>query len=353
MATSFPLARTNAIRWRRHGALAFVGLLLIVLRLVPAGVMRALDAMPPVESAATPAPAADNFPGSAYFLAEDAFAPVAAPMEANGVTLLSPDANSPHVLQIEHGASALSMAMQGATSMDAARALLCMTNAIYYEAGAEPEEGQRAVAQVILNRIASGRWPDSVCATVYQGGERADRGCQFTFSCDGSMARIPDAAAWTRARRVAARALGGEVFAPAGLATFYHTLAVRPPWVDSVRPVAVVGAHIFYRLPGEGGASATYRMRYSGREIAQPGPYAFSAPPRPIAVPPGPEAVPAWLPMQPVSAPLAPSLTIPLQHADRIASVASAASVVNSSSSPGLPQSTVRPEYRNSGRVLH
>lgn len=344
MASSYPpVHRPRGGRW----AFAVAALLFVaMLRLLPQDAMRALDAMPPTPSTATThnQPGA-TFPGSAYFLAEDAFAPLDAPRPM--------ETGSAHVLPIEQGPAALSMPMRGATSMDAARALLCMTNALYYEAGNEPEEGQRAVAQVILNRVASGRWPPTVCGVVYQGGERADRGCQFTFSCDGSMARAPYPEAWTRARRVAARALSGEVFAPAGLATFYHTLAVRPPWAERVRPVAVIGAHIFYRLPGEAGAPAGYRMRYAGREWTLPGPYAFIAPPRPLDAPAGPDAMDALeataipAPALPQTAPAAPR-ALPY----RLSPGLPPSSPERSLESSGLPQSTIRAEYRNSGRPL-
>ncbi|HEX7856577.1 MAG TPA: cell wall hydrolase [Sphingobium sp.] len=370
MASLSPLPRHIAPAWRRRlpssrwGWAVAALLLVLALRLLPAEALQALDGtsdgmaqQSPVNARNPSEDPGTTFPGSAYFFAQDAFAPVNAaprPGDDPAVTTLAPGQNSPHILQIERGPVPLSMAMRGITSLDDARALQCMTNALYYEAGNEPEEGQRAVAQVILNRLASGRWPNSICAVVYQGGERADRGCQFTFSCDGSMARIPNVTAWIRARRIAARALGGDVFAPAGLATFYHTLAVRPPWVDRVRPVAVVGAHIFYRLPGEAGAPATYRMRYSGREFAQPGPYAFSAPPLPLPAPPGPEMLANWAMPIPTSA--APS-SLPSIAGNVPVSPLGTPSAENPTTardpaSPALPQSTVRPEYRNSGRPL-
>ncbi|MFT3968233.1 MAG: cell wall hydrolase [Sphingobium sp.] len=369
MASLSPSPRRAASAWPRRSPrspwvwAAAALLSVLALRLIPADALRALDLAPgmPSAPAARSHPseqAGETFPGSAYFFAQDAFAPVAPDPASGPVATVPPEQGSPHVLQIERGPAALPIAMRGFTPLDDARALQCMTNAIYYEAGNEPEEGQRAVAQVILNRLASGHWPSSVCAVIYQGGERADRRCQFTFSCDGSMARIPAAAAWSRARRVAARALAGEVFAPAGLATFYHTLAVRPPWADRVRPVAVVGAHIFYRLPGAAGAPTAYRMRYSGRESAQPGPYAFSAPPRPLAAPPGPDMLPGWtLPMPSVPAaspllPASPASGTPLAPPLSPMGLSPAADAPASSRDPGLPQSTIRPEYRNSGRPL-
>ncbi|MCE7795863.1 cell wall hydrolase [Sphingobium sufflavum] len=368
-------ARRNG-RWRRGWTGAAIALLLaLLLRLIPEQALLALDhnaletAQPltPVQALPPQGPG-DTFPGSAYFLAQDAFAPVdAAPVRPGdpAVTTLAPEQRSPHVLQIDHGPAALSMPMRGLTFLDQARALQCMTNAIYYEAGNEPEEGQRAVAQVILNRLASGRWPASVCGVIYQGTERSDLRCQFTFSCDGSMARAPAASTWARARRIAARSLSGEIFAPAGLATFYHTLAVHPPWAGRVRPVAVIGAHIFYRLPGEAGMPATYRMRYSGRETAQPGPYAFTPPSRtlPPLAPPGPDLMAGWS-APTASVPTAATATASPLLLPQPAAVPSLATAMpalpapapsahgRDPGSPGLPQSTIRPEYRNSGRAL-
>ncbi len=349
-------------RNRRSWAWAFLALSIgLLLRLLPDESFVALDrggttAVPPVALASPFATPGENFPGSAYFFAQDAFAPIGPSLAQTGdpaVTTLSPEEHSPHVLQIDNGPAALSMPMRGLTFLDQARALQCMTNAIYYEAGNEPEEGQRAVAQVILNRLASGRWPTSVCGVIYQGTERSDRLCQFTFSCDGSMARTPAATSWSRARRVAARVLSGEVFAPAGLATFYHTLAVRPPWADRVRPVAVIGAHIFYRLPGEAGMSAGYRMRYSGRETAQPGPYAFAQAPRPMPLlaPPGPEIAAEWAPPTAVTSALMPPQAPPLSRYSNPSSMPTPG-YRQVQGSPDLPQSTIRPEYRNSGRPL-
>jgi spore germination cell wall hydrolase CwlJ-like protein len=338
------------------------------------------DGMPTSAATATPANTApavpamhrgQTFPGSAYFFAQDAFAPVPSADAGQdsgtpGVTTVLPESGNPHIMPIESGPAALSLMLRGASIMDQARALQCMTNAIYYEAGNEPDEGQRAVAQVILNRVASPYWPNSVCGVIYQGGERADKGCQFTFSCDGSMARTPAPAAWTRARRAAMRALAGDVFAPVGLATFYHTLAVHPRWADSMRPVAVIGAHIFYRLPGAGGSPQGFNQRYAGIETARPGPYAYVRPQKPLPLPDFPFGpLPQWTsgalpggPAQPASgfqpapgsiAPPNPMLSIqPTFQPD----VRAAQRPPVQRGDPGLPDSTIRPEYRNSGRPL-
>ncbi|HLL58830.1 MAG TPA: cell wall hydrolase, partial [Allosphingosinicella sp.] len=102
------------------------------------------------------------------------------------------------------------------------RSIECLTAAIYYEAASESDDGQRAVAQVVLNRVRHPTYPNSVCGVVYQGSERST-GCQFSFTCDGSLARVPSIAGWARARRIAAAALAGSVYAPVGYSTHYHT----------------------------------------------------------------------------------------------------------------------------------
>jgi hypothetical protein len=131
------------------------------------------------------------------------------------------------------------------------RALQCLTEAIYYEARSEADEGQRAVAQVVLNRVRHPSYPNSVCGVVYQGSHRRT-GCQFTFTCDGSIGSYIDGSAWARAQRIAASAMRGSVYRPVGLALNYHTTAIRPYWAPSLVRQAVIGAHIFYRRPGSG-----------------------------------------------------------------------------------------------------
>lgn len=125
----------------------------------------------------------------------------------------------------------------------------CMAAAIYYEAGAESETGQRAVAQVVLNRIRHPAFPKSVCEVIFQGSERPT-GCQFTFTCDGALDRRPDPARWTRARGYAEQALDGAVEKSVGLATHYHTRQVVPYGREDLTKLAVIGAHIFYQWQG-------------------------------------------------------------------------------------------------------
>ena len=181
-----------------------------------------------------------------------------APADALSINRAIPLAGSPNP-------GARPFAMSGADEATRARALECLTSAVYYEAGNEVPDGQRAVAQVVLNRVRHPAFPSSVCDVVYQGSTRAT-GCQFTFTCDGSLGRRPSAASWARARQVAEAALAGAVFTPAGYATHYHANYVVPYWASSLAKNAVVGAHIFYRWAGGWGRPAAFSKRYSGRE---------------------------------------------------------------------------------------
>jgi hypothetical protein len=150
---------------------------------------------------------------------------------------------------------------------DMQRATKCLTAAVYYEARSQSLAGQEAVAQVVLNRVRNPAFPHSVCGTVYEGSSR-DTGCQFTFTCDGSLSQRIEPAAWDRARKVATAALNGFVFTPVGNATYYHTTAVNPWWAPRLAKVAQIGAHIFYRMPGRWGGSLAFNQSYSGSEPA-------------------------------------------------------------------------------------
>jgi spore germination cell wall hydrolase CwlJ-like protein len=146
-----------------------------------------------------------------------------------------------------------------------ARALNCLATAAWYEAGDDPS-GMRAVAQVVLNRARHPAFPASVCGVVFQGSERTT-GCQFSFTCDGSMAaRHPGPAAWARARAVAAAALAGAVDPRVGLATHYHADYVVPVWRSGLVKLAQVGLHLFYRWPGGWGSPGVLRAGASDEE---------------------------------------------------------------------------------------
>lgn len=155
------------------------------------------------------------------------------------------------------------------TAVDAVsreRAQRCLAEAIYYEAGSESPDGQQAVAQVVLNRVRHIAFPNSVCGVVYQGSERTT-GCQFTFTCDGSLARQSSRSGWNRAMEVARRALDGQVFAPVGHATHYHASWMLPYWAPSVAMVARIGGHIFYSWKGAAGSAGAFTRSYAGLEL--------------------------------------------------------------------------------------
>lgn len=120
---------------------------------------------------------------------------------------------------------------------------------------------------MVLNRVAHPTYPNTVCGVVYQGSERRT-GCQFTFTCDGALARTPSRFGWNRARAVASAALAGAVYAPVGLATHYHTIQVNPYWAKSLNRVTTIGAHIFYRWGGAAGRPAAFHSTYAGGEPA-------------------------------------------------------------------------------------
>jgi Cell Wall Hydrolase len=148
---------------------------------------------------------------------------------------------------------------------DRRRALQCLSQAVYYEAAREPALGQEAVAQVVLNRLRHPAYPKSVCAVVYQGAARTT-GCQFTFTCDGSLKWAPQADLWRQAQAVAKRALDGHVAKAVGSATHYHADYVAPYWAPSLVKMTKVGAHIFYRWTGPWGEPQAFTGRYAGRE---------------------------------------------------------------------------------------
>src|SRR5688500_10367136 len=146
--------------------------------------------------------------------------------------------------------------------LDHRRALLCLTQAVYYEAGFEPMAGRRAVAQVVLNRMRHPAFPKSVCGVVYQGSRSPV--CQFSFVCDGALYRAPAAGLWREAKQIAEAALAGYVEPSVGSATHYHADYVAPRWAPMLTKLSKLGAHIFYRWPGAWGQRAAFTGRYAG-----------------------------------------------------------------------------------------
>jgi len=128
----------------------------------------------------------------------------------------------------------------------------CLAEAVYFEARSEPEDGQAAVAQVVLNRARSGLYPSSVCGVVYQNRHR-HLACQFTFACEGKSLRITDHESWRTATRVAQEVLEGKTYlTDVGAATHYHADYVRPRWARKLKKMDTIGRHTFYKLrPGQ------------------------------------------------------------------------------------------------------
>jgi hypothetical protein len=139
----------------------------------------------------------------------------------------------------------------------------CLSQAIYYEARGETQQGQVAVAEVIMNRVHSRHYPNTICGVVYQGSERAN-GCQFTFTCDGSLGHRPRGRAWDRAQRVATAVMLGYTRPVTQHATHYHTTAVNPVWSAGLVPTTQIGVHKFYRFP-RGAERAEYQEALSRR----------------------------------------------------------------------------------------
>jgi spore germination cell wall hydrolase CwlJ-like protein len=139
-------------------------------------------------------------------------------------------------------------------ALEASRDLDCLTQAAYYEARGEGRDGMRAVAQVVLNRVRHPAFPKTVCGVVFQGAGR-QTGCQFSFTCDGSMRARVNRGAWDQARAIASAALSGSVFGSVGNATHFHTTGVSPQWRNALVRVTQVGDHLFYRFGGRSGSS--------------------------------------------------------------------------------------------------
>ncbi len=131
---------------------------------------------------------------------------------------------------------------------DNARQLRCLAEAIYFESRSEPEAGQAAVAQVVLNRVRSGIYPSTVCGVVYQDRNRPFA-CQFSFACEGKSLRIEEPGPWAVATRIAGEVVSGKNYNPAVVeAVNYHANYVSPFWVGYLRRVDRIGAHIFYAM---------------------------------------------------------------------------------------------------------
>ncbi|MEP3142988.1 cell wall hydrolase [Qipengyuania citrea] len=273
----------------------------------------------------------ESFPGSAFYYLEDA------PRLAADYAELREDEGALETVEFaeSHGAGAAAEAFrQAGSGVDKARALQCLSMAVYYEAASESYGGQQAVAQVVLNRVAHPAYPASVCGVVFQGSERTT-GCQFSFTCDGSLRRTLARRGWAVAQSVALAALAGEVYRPIGLATHYHTNYVNPYWAASLDYIRTIGAHRFYRWKGGAGTAGAFTDAYAGSE--------------PLAAPTVRRADVRELDSGPVS-----SAATARTGFEAAAPAASATAAADTPRDAGkLPQSgTVREEYANSGRWI-
>ncbi|ANW00058.1 cell wall hydrolase [Bradyrhizobium icense] len=154
----------------------------------------------------------------------------------------------------------------------------CLAEAVYFEARGEAVRGQIAVAQVVLNRAFSGKYPESVCGVVYQNKHR-HLACQFTFACDNNKDVVREPDMWERAKRIAKAMLDGQLWLPeVDKSTHYHAYWVRPSWVNEMRKMYKTGVHTFYRprawgngsdAPSWGSAAETAAISAKLAEAAQ------------------------------------------------------------------------------------
>jgi spore germination cell wall hydrolase CwlJ-like protein len=126
----------------------------------------------------------------------------------------------------------------------------CLATAIYFEARGEPTRGQIAVGQVILNRVRSPQFPETICGVVYQG--QMAPGCQFSFACDGKSDNPKEGAQWNLAQSLARKITSGQVWlSDVGYSTYYHANYVRPSWTGAMNKIDAIGRHIFYKKRNE------------------------------------------------------------------------------------------------------
>lgn len=189
----------------------------------------------------------------------------ATPQVSRAVALSSSTPAQPDALPIEVSAfprSTLALAAPGRRARPDYASMIvpdkldsekrCLAEAVYFESRSEPEAGQAAVAQVVLNRMQSGLYPSTICGVVYQNRHRY-KSCQFSFACEGKSLRITEPQAWETAVRVANEVMDGHTYiADVGRSTHYHATYVKPRWARALTRMDMIGRHVFYRLkPGQ------------------------------------------------------------------------------------------------------
>lgn len=125
----------------------------------------------------------------------------------------------------------------------------CLAEVLYYEARGEGIEGEKAVAEVVLQRTRIRDYPETVCGVVHDGVQPGRLDCQFSFACDGSLRRPKERAAWARMRTLAEKIMTGaiRIGGLTGRAIAYHSVDVAPAWADTMLKTAQIGNHVFYR----------------------------------------------------------------------------------------------------------
>ena len=158
---------------------------------------------------------------------------------------------SPEEIAYSPTSNALDFRYKGETQAEfEARERRCLSVAIYFEARGEPVRGQIAVGQVIMNRVRSPLFPETICGVVYQG--HMQKGCQFSFTCDGKTDIPRNDAQWALAQDIAKQITSGELWLPeVGYSTFYHANYVNPGWAGSMSKIDKIGRHIFYKKRNE------------------------------------------------------------------------------------------------------
>lgn len=162
--------------------------------------------------------------------------------------LATANADEARALNVSEVVSTSNAGMDKITEGVNPKALKCLAEAVYFEARGEETRGQFAVAEVILNRVDSKRYPASVCSVVTQGSKKRNA-CQFSFACDGKKEQVKNCSAYTKAAKIAKLMLDGRPRVITGGATHFHTTNVRPSWSKKLTKTVRIGDHVFYRLP--------------------------------------------------------------------------------------------------------
>jgi len=179
------------------------------------------------------------------FLMQAAFSPFAQTLDVAAFT------PSPEEIAYHPSPEGLAFRYQGESQAEfEERERRCLATAIYFEARGEPVRGQVAVGQVILNRVRSPLFPETICGVVYQGQNQ--KGCQFSFACDGRSDMPRNDSQWELAQDIARQITAGELWLPeVGYSTYYHANYVSPRWVGGMNKIDKIGRHIFYKKRNE------------------------------------------------------------------------------------------------------